>query len=91
MKIPPNEMPVMMAKLNFLSSSLVGTRENKYIGTWKLIEWTPLKPMQLNWDNLIRKKEIIEQMLMKLSSPLRSFSIIFSENVAENPTFPVAN
>ena len=27
MKIPPNEMPIMTAKLNFLSSSLVGTRE----------------------------------------------------------------
>ena len=33
MKIPPNEIPIMMAKLSLLSSSLVGTRENKYTGT----------------------------------------------------------
>ena len=32
MKIPPNEIPIMMAKLSLLSSSLVGTRENKYTG-----------------------------------------------------------
>ena len=32
MKIPPNEIPIMMVKLSFLSSSLVGTRENKYTG-----------------------------------------------------------
>ena len=32
MKNPPNEMPIIMAKLSFLSSFLVGTRGNKYTG-----------------------------------------------------------
>ena len=38
MKNPPNEMQIMMAKLSFVSSSLVGARENKYTGAEKLIE-----------------------------------------------------
>ena len=32
MKNPPNEIPIIIAKLRFLSSFLVGTRENKYTG-----------------------------------------------------------
>ena len=67
MKNPPNEMPIMMAKLSLVSSFLVGARDNKYTGAWKLIEWTPLKSMQLNWDNWMRIIDIIEQIFMKLS------------------------
>ena len=56
MKNPPNEMPIIIAKLSFLSSSLVDTREIKYTGAWKLIEWTPFKPMLLNRDDWIRNE-----------------------------------
>ena len=32
MKNPPNEIPIIIGKLRFLSSFLVGTRETKYTG-----------------------------------------------------------
>ena len=32
MNNPPNEMPIMVAKLGFVSSFLVGARDKKYTG-----------------------------------------------------------
>ena len=43
MKNPPNEIPIIMAKLSFLSSFLVGTRENKYTGALKAYRMNSLK------------------------------------------------